>query len=250
MKEAQTFETPTNFVEIFKERVNNLEPLSSKASDDLSSWYKKSGLRIVKEMPAILFNASQEKNDVPTDIWVENPKGLIESTADLIHNRVKAKLRDFLGSNISNNTISAYLLEDNAGKLHLNVDHFNSEKIKPQQNKTDLPDLLNRYGISELDELVVKKDPASDFMLGLSSGVNNLINRTQLEERRESLVMINLAQAYGMSTHQYLRFILLSKELFRSGKQVSLDDLAKSIINEPNNTRIDVKHLPNPEELE
>ncbi|MES2408868.1 MAG: hypothetical protein V4509_01030 [Patescibacteria group bacterium] len=251
MNESKLFESQPDFFEIYHERLNNTEPFSSQKSEVAGSWYGYNNIRITKEMPAVLFNPDTD-SDTPTAIWIIDPKKLSTSPTHSTHAHARLDLMDSTGLDVKEKSISAYLLEDSNKNLYLSLDQIRAKKIDDRREDVGLFDLLNKYGISEVTSQSatinsIKINP-NNPEIETSIQAADFITRNSLEKRREGLALVEIAKAHKMNTSQYLRLVTLSKALFEAGQQVNLDSIAKSIVDEPDDTKIDVEHLHSQEE--
>ena len=116
---------------------------------------------------------------------------------------------------------------------------------KKSEDQKDLAilDVLNKYEISKVIEKtsITIRDEGGSRTTGSSREV---IGKSMLDKRREDIALINLSRKHGMTNNQYLRLKILADSLFQAGKQVSLEEIARSIVEEPDNENISVKHLP------
>jgi len=103
--------------------------------------------------------------------------------------------------------------------------------------------VLNKYNISKvIEHYPLTTDPDTAHYGSGSS--KEIIGKSLLDRRKEDIALINLAKKNGMTNSQYLRLKILADSLFMAGKQVNLDEIAQSIVKEPDNENISVKHLP------
>ena len=196
----------------------------------------------------------------PTDIWIANPKDL-KRKSGYIHDQVEQKLNQFLGveykaEHYQYSITEGYILEDKNGELYLVLDNLRAEDIKTHKESKieyekvshmNFIDLLNRYGISRVLEKASRREIVKKQRARISTSedvAQNIIDKNMLEERREALAMINLAQKHKMTNNQYMRLKILADTLHKAGQQVSLDEIAKSIVKDKEGVGIDVKHLP------
>ena len=112
-----------------------------------------------------------------------------------------------------------------------------------QQKELAILDTLNKYKILKVVEKyseLVRDENSS----GMRITSREVIKKSLLDKRREDMAIINLARKHGMTNSQYLRLKILADSLFKAGAQVSLDEIAQSIVKDLNNENIPVKHLP------
>lgn len=253
MSSPEAQEQVPDFVKIFREKLDSVEPMTDKDSKAVGSFYEDAGIiEVRKEVPAILFTLNDEERPDPTDIWIENPVN-IDRMSYYIHRQLQEKLNEFMGrGHYHESATEGYILEDSHGELYLILDKRRAESIKTHKESKDefekishmnLLDLLNKYGISKVLEnspkaKTIKKDDPSE----------EIIDKNILEQRRESLALADLAQKHKMTNNQYMRLKILADTLHKAGQQVSIDEIAKSIVNDEEGVGIDVKHLPFPEE--
>lgn len=255
--ERENKETAPDFLKIFEERLASVEPLTDEDAKDLASWYNDAGITSLKrEMPVILFNPNGIEFATLTDIWTENPDNL-DMTSHYIHDQLIDKLHEFLS--ISKNILyvfAGYILEDSNGIRYLVLDETRANNVKnnmlgddyrDKERGSQLLDLLNKYSISKIIETYSKEEVITEGDTTITktrSASREVIGKNMLDKRREDVALINLARKYNMTNSQYLRLVTLAKVLFEDGKQVSLDEIAQSIVEDPDNENIPVKHLP------
>lgn len=169
-----------------------------------------------------------------------------------IHDQVIEKLGKFIGKYPMPYLLSAYILEDEKGVKYLVLDDMRANMLKKklkratefdEQEELAILDVLNKYGIKKVIEKYSETTKDGDTT-STTGNSREIIGKNMLDKRREDMALINLARKHGMTNSQYLRLKILAKSLFESGTQVSLDELAQSIIKDEYNENIPVKHLP------
>jgi len=243
----ESTESTVDYRKIFDDKMNGIKAIDEEEwATELASWYHDPEITSIrKEVPAVLFNPDNLVDLAPpTDIWIENPESL-DCSSDYIHDQVKNSLGKFLGieSNSVPYLLAGYILESDKRLRYLVVDVIRASIVK-KDSKSDhrqdrwlhLLDVLNKYKIEKVILKIGRQDGKND------TGPDEVIARSVLEERREGLALINLARKHGMTNNQYMRLKILADTLFTAGKQVSLEDIAKSIINEPDSVNINVKN--------
>ncbi|MES3032041.1 MAG: hypothetical protein V4699_02235 [Patescibacteria group bacterium] len=255
--ERENKETAPEFLKIFNERLRTVEPITGEDAKGLASWYDDPEItEVVKQEPVVFFDPNNLGRFEPaTDIWMENPRNL-DMTSNYIHDQVKDKLGEFLGKSTMPSLTCGYFLESGNGTRYLVLDEIRTKMVKSRlksaeesnrQEELAFLDMLNKYKISKVLErysktiTTVDGDTTSTKTTGTS---REIIGKSMLDKRREDIALINLARKHGMTNNQYLRLKILADSLFQAGKQVSLDEIARSIVEEPDNESIPVKHLP------
>ncbi len=249
--EYETRREVPDFKKIFSERLASVEPLSEEASRDLSIWYQDAGIiGIKKEVPAIIFRSGGKSNDQIDSIWIENSNVVERERDSFIHNRVSKELTRFLGGEERPDPLSGYLIEDNEGLLHMTVDLQIGSAIRNNRESEDedyknLLDTMRAYNIFNIIEKASKRQErmAKRGVLAYQNRIPEaLLDQTMVEKRREGIFLVNLAQKYSMTNTQYMRLKILADTLHRSGVQSSLEEIAKSIVEDSEGTGIDVKN--------
>ena len=240
-------EAPPDFLKIFNERLQGIKPKIGQDAKDLATWYKDPKItEIAKEVPAVFFNPNNlVEFTPPTDIWIEDPKNL-DTESHYIHDQVTRRLAEFLKTKEVPFCLPGYILESGDKTRYLILERtrvkFAKDMLK-RSKKHGKPegvailDVLNRYEISRVLEKTSIEDEDSTSLAGSSRTVIGM-----LDKRREDIALINLARKHGMTNSQYLRLKILAKSLFEARQQVSLDEIARSIVNDPENTTIPVKN--------
>ncbi len=250
MRESK--ETLPDFLKIFNERLQSIEPATGEDAKGLATWYDDPEItEIRREVPAVFFDSNNlEQFAPPVDIWIENSDNL-DRTSHYIHDQVVEKLGKFLGKNTMPYLLAGYILENSKGERFLVLDDIRAGGVRSNierheefggQEDLALLDVLNKYKISKVVKKTSKKIVSGDTTSWVGSS-EEVIEKSMLDKRREDMALINIAKKHGMTNSQYLRLVTLAKALFLDGKQVSLEEIAKSIVEEPYNENISVKHL-------
>ena len=225
-------------IRLKNERLQKIKPLTGKVAKDLASWYENPEIPdISKEIPAIFFNLKGVPG-IPTDIWIENPKSLDE-TSQYVHNQLIKKLNKFVGESVQY-IFGGNILVDKNGKKYLVLDDTRANNIrntieeseksmKERESFTLLLDVLNKYGISKVIEN--------------TENSGEVVGKSMLEKRREDIFLINLARRYKMTNSQYLRLIILAERLLEANAQVSLEKIAEDIVKNPDNENIPISNV-------
>lgn len=250
---TETKEALPDFLQIFNERLQKIEPATGEDAKGMASWYKDPEiLEIAKEAPVVFFDPNNLVFFAPpTDIWIENRENL-DKSSHYMHDQVMDKLTRFLGTNKMPDLVGGYILEDSNGMRYIVLDQprsrilrFRIESGTNNEERQDLAilDVLNKYKISKVIEktsTTIRNEEGSRT----TGSSQEVVGKSMLDKRREDIALINLARKHGMTNSQYLRLKILADTLFKAGKQVSLDEIAKSIVKDPDNEFISVKHLP------
>ncbi|MCC7004520.1 hypothetical protein IT397_01215 [Candidatus Nomurabacteria bacterium] len=238
------------FKNTFFERLSQISDLDDEAAVNLASWYEDTGITSVKkEVPAVLFRSAYNNMGPLDSIWIENIKDINKD--GLVHQQIRERLEETTGEDKIGH-ICGYVLVDGENKLHLIVDLLIGKYIledKEIENKDylDILEILKKYNI---EDIIMK---ASERQLriarrrgevGFDPIAEAIVSKNMLEKRREDIFLVNMARKYNMTNNQYLRFRMLAESLYKSGTQVSLDELAESIVKDEDGTKIDVKGLP------
>lgn len=239
-----------DFRKIFSERLAEIEPLKDEEAINLASWYADTGIKgIRKEVPAIIFRSGKDERSPLDNIWIENSNVTEKERVSFVHNRISKDLADFLEIDGRPDVLSGYMVEDMEGQLHLIVDLQigsiirNNQELEDEDYKSIL-DVMRVYGITDIIEKASKRQERMtkrgvvDYQDRITEA---LVDQSLIDKRREDLFLINLAQKYSMTNSQYMRLKILHDTLLRSGTQVNLEEIAKSIVDDPEGVGIDVK---------
>ncbi|OGI68112.1 hypothetical protein A2738_02925 [Candidatus Nomurabacteria bacterium RIFCSPHIGHO2_01_FULL_42_15] len=247
--ERENKETAPDFLKIFNEKLESIEPVTGEDAKGLASWYEDPEIvEIRREVPAVFFNPNNLVNFAPpTDIYIENPRN-INIRSNYVHDEVKDKLGQLINKSTMPNLIAGYLLEDGNGVRYLVLDETRAKGVKQrmeydEEKSLAMLDVLNKYKISKVIEKYSKTVREGDTTR-ITGTSREVIGKSMLDKRREDIALINLARKHKMTNSQYLRLKILADSLFKAGKQVSLDEIAESIVKDPDNENISVKHLP------
>ena len=252
--ERERREIVKDFRRIFDEKLQSIEPVTGEDARGWASWYKDPEIsEITKEVPAVFFNINNLEDDLapPTDLWIENPRDL-DMGSHYIHDQLVEKLGIFLGKSKMPYLLSAYILEDGNHVKYLVLDEQRTNMLKRklrlasedgQQEELAILDVLNKYNIKKVIEGYSETIKEGDTSKTTGAS-REIIGRSMLEKRREDISLINLAKKHKMTTSQYLRLKILADTLLKAGQQVSLDEIARSIVKDEDDKTIPVKHLP------
>ena len=242
-----------DFRKIFAEKIESITPLSEQDSEWESADFQDLGIKKIKrKIPAVIVRFSG--NNKKLQLWITDPKDT--TTANYIHDDVREELGKFLEANklnpeISKNATSAYVIQDEEGRLYL---FFNG--ITAEGKKFDVEmgynygldylkkheELMQRYGIEKMigqfDETITKGDTTS-----YGWKMENILDKDIIGRIRENEYLVKYAQKYKMTNIQFMRFRLRAiegrkaalgnKEAAEKGisyLDVDLDNLAKEIL--------------------
>ena len=225
-----------DFKEIFENKLKKIKPLSAEEAKYFAAQLKDPEItEIIKRVPAVFFNPNNFENLAPpTDIWIEDPKNL-DNTSYYIHYQVIKKIGEFLNIHTTPLLIPGYIFEEKNKKRYLVLEDKNiSDLVKnklimaenfDRQQDLDFFNVLNKYNIQKILEY---------------SG--EIIGQNLLDQLRGNMALINLAKKYNMTNNQYLRLKILSDSLLKAGTQASLEEIAQSILKDKDNTNIPLKY--------